>query len=130
VFRSGLSRLQPIFPGIVSCPDVSDWRMLHQHPSEKEPQLAEQMILVCDVCGAPARQSVTIRVGQKSYAKDLCGDHLADVLSGTRAPKRGRRPASALAKETVGNEAPAPSGRVRSKPVRRRGRTTKRAKTS
>ena len=68
--------------------------------------MAERMILVCDVCRQPAQESVTIRVGAKGYAKDLCGTHLEEILSGTRTPKRGRRPGGALTKPA---EAAAPS---------------------
>jgi hypothetical protein len=52
--------------------------------------VAEQLVLVCDVCGQPASDTVTIRAGGKSMLKDLCAKHLGELLKGTRAPKRGR----------------------------------------
>jgi hypothetical protein len=74
-------------------------------------RMAEQVMLVCDVCGRPAEQSVTIRVGGRGYAKDLCGSDLKALLSGTRAPKRGRRPTRALVPSAiVQNSAPAVRG--------------------
>src|SRR5690349_1466757 len=59
--------------------------------------MAEQLVVVCDVCGAPADETVSIRVGSRNLQKDLCGTHLAELLQGTRAPKRGRRRAGAPA---------------------------------
>ena len=52
--------------------------------------MAEQLVLVCDVCGQPASETVTIRAGNRSLLKDLCAKHLGELLTGTRMPKRGR----------------------------------------
>jgi hypothetical protein len=52
--------------------------------------VAEQLVRVCDVCGEPASESVTIRAGDRSLLKDLCAKHLGELLTGTRAPRRGR----------------------------------------
>ncbi|MDP9295381.1 MAG: hypothetical protein M3O88_01630 [Actinomycetota bacterium] len=56
--------------------------------------MTESVILVCDVCGAPAEEGVIIRIGGRNLAKDLCGSHLRELISGARTPKRGRRPGS------------------------------------
>ena len=56
--------------------------------------MAESVIMVCDVCGNPAEEGVIIRAGGRNYAKDLCAKHLRELLSGSRTPKRGRRPGS------------------------------------
>jgi hypothetical protein len=56
--------------------------------------VAEAIMVVCDVCGKPDATSVTIRVGDRNYVKDLCGDHLTSLLKDTRAPRRGRPRAS------------------------------------
>jgi hypothetical protein len=56
--------------------------------------MAESTILVCDVCGKPAEESVGIRVRRRNLVKDLCGSHIRELLTGARAPKRGRRPGS------------------------------------
>jgi hypothetical protein len=56
--------------------------------------MTEQMILVCDTCGAPATDTVTVRVGTRNLLKDLCRTHLSELITGTRVPKRGRKPGS------------------------------------
>ncbi len=53
--------------------------------------MAEAMVLVCDVCGKPAVDTVTISVGRARWQKDLCQAHLAELTSGTRRPRPGRR---------------------------------------
>jgi len=52
--------------------------------------VAERSITVCDVCGESAVETVGIRVGGRALNKDLCRTHLQDLVSNTRAPKRGR----------------------------------------
>jgi hypothetical protein len=58
--------------------------------------MAELMIVVCDVCGKSPAGTVGITAKDKSYRKDLCAEHLAELLKGARAPRRGR-PARAAA---------------------------------
>src|SRR5207249_4764497 len=53
--------------------------------------MAERMIVVCDVCGEPASQSVGLRVRGRSLTKDLCDVHVAELTAGTRQAKPGRR---------------------------------------
>jgi hypothetical protein len=72
-------------------------------------------MVVCDVCGKSAAETVRVTAKDKSYRKDLCGEHLADLLKGARAPKRGRPTRS---KPTTTQPTSAP---------RRRGRTPKAA---
>ena len=71
--------------------------------------MAESVIVVCDVCGKPAEESVIIRVGGANLAKDLCAAHLRELVAGTHKPKRGRKPG-------------ATSGTATAKAPRRRGR--------
>jgi hypothetical protein len=52
--------------------------------------MAEQVIRVCDVCGAPATETVTLKVEGKTYQKDLCAEHLESLTQGARAARRGR----------------------------------------
>jgi hypothetical protein len=52
--------------------------------------MAEKMVTVCDVCGQPANQSVTIHAGLRRLVKDLCGLHVAELIKGTRPVRRGR----------------------------------------
>jgi hypothetical protein len=70
--------------------------------------MAERKILVCDVCGAPASETVSIKVGGRSLQKDLCDVHLAELTAGARAPKRGRRAGATIA-------APTPTRKPRAK---------------
>jgi hypothetical protein len=53
--------------------------------------MAERTILVCDVCGKPAAETVTIRVARGNYVKDLCATHVDALLSGGRRARPGRR---------------------------------------
>jgi len=55
----------------------------------------EAITLVCDICGKPAAETVTIKVGTRNHLKDLCSQHLGELLQGTRAPRRGRPKVSA-----------------------------------
>src|SRR5947208_1544051 len=63
--------------------------------------MGEQTILVCDVCGRPAVETATIRVGGRNYVKDYCAQHLSELTAGGRAPRRGRRKGVAGAAPTA-----------------------------
>ena len=52
--------------------------------------LLEAITLICDVCGKPAAETVTIKVGNKNHLKDFCSQHLSELLQNARTPKRGR----------------------------------------
>jgi hypothetical protein len=54
--------------------------------------MAEKVVRVCDICGDPAEQSVTFRVGARNLTQDLCRVHLQELVRHSHAPKRGRRP--------------------------------------
>ena len=56
--------------------------------------MAEKMMLVCDVCGSPAADSVTFKTSAGNRQKDYCARHLRELLEGSRIPKRGRKPGS------------------------------------
>jgi len=91
--------------------------------------VAEQTVVVCDVCGKPATERITFKVGGRSLQKDLCGEHLADLTTGARPAKRGRRPAIGA------SAAPAPARRRRKastakKPSARRASTAKKTTRS
>ena len=80
--------------------------------------MAEQVVIVCDVCGDPASAVVSLTVHSDSaragqtYAKDLCARHLSDLLSSARRPRRGRRRGTLAA---AGVQAAAPTRRRRAK---------------
>jgi hypothetical protein len=91
--------------------------------------MAERTILVCDACGKPAIQTVGLRVAGKSLQKDVCKEHLEEVMKGARPARRGRRKGSTVA---AGAAPPRRAGRRAGKakaagPPKRRGRPPKRA---
>ncbi len=53
--------------------------------------MAERTILVCDICGRPAVQTVGLKVGRRNLQKDYCEIHLQELTAGARAPRPGRR---------------------------------------
>src|SRR2546428_5196653 len=67
--------------------------------------MAEAVMLVCDVFGKPEATTVTFRVGGRNLQKDFCSKHLAELVEGARAPKRGRRPGSVMTTRTTSNAA-------------------------
>ena len=82
----------------------------------------EKTVVVCDVCGEPATDTVAIRVKGRSLQKDLCATHLAEIMQGARPARRGRP-------RTAGTAAPASSAKTSKKATngRRRGRPRKMA---
>jgi hypothetical protein len=52
--------------------------------------MAEKTVVVCDVCGKPAVETVTIKVARGNYAKDLCAAHVTELIAGARRPRPGR----------------------------------------
>lgn len=54
--------------------------------------MAEKLLLVCDVCGSPASDTVTFKTSSGNHQKDYCVTHLQALLQGSRTPRRGRRP--------------------------------------
>jgi hypothetical protein len=59
--------------------------------------MAERLLLVCDTCGKPAVETVTLRTSSGNRQRDYCTEHLSELLAGSRVPKRGRRPGSSNA---------------------------------
>lgn len=72
--------------------------------------MAEKTIVVCDVCGKPATETVTIKVARGNYAKDLCATHVTELVAGARRPRPGRP-----RKMAGSSAAPARRGRPRKK---------------
>jgi hypothetical protein len=52
--------------------------------------MAQALVVVCDVCGSPAVETVSLKVASRSYQKDVCQTHLDEMIPGARAPRRGR----------------------------------------
>jgi hypothetical protein len=79
--------------------------------------MAEKMILVCDACGKPAAETVTIRLGRGNFVKDLCGTHVNELIAGARRPRPGRRKGAVARKPaaTPKKAAPKKRGRPRKK---------------
>jgi hypothetical protein len=82
--------------------------------------MAEKTILVCDTCGKPAAETVTIRVTRGNYVKDLCASHVNELISGARKPRPGRPRAVAAPARKRSASKPAGAkrrGRPRKKPA-------------
>jgi hypothetical protein len=56
--------------------------------------MSEALVLVCDRCGQPAVETVSLRASGANLVIDLCREHLSELLAGARTPKRGRKPAT------------------------------------
>ena len=96
--------------------------------------MAERTIVVCDVCGKPASETVTIKVGRGNFAKDLCATHVTELIAGARRPRPGRPRKMAGSEQAA--TSPKPRGRPRKAaagrkktPVGRRKSTGGRRKT-
>jgi len=84
------------------------------------------MVVICDVCGGPVAETVTLKVGARTLLKDLCSKHLAELVQGTRRPKRGRKPGVRAAIPAAKSVRKARAGRTST----RRARTAKGAATT
>lgn len=60
--------------------------------------MAEQTVLVCDVCGRPSAETVTIKLKRGNFVKDLCATHANELVAGARKPRPGRRRGAMLKK--------------------------------
>lgn len=74
--------------------------------------MAQALVVVCDVCGSPAVETVSLKVAARSYQKDVCQKHLDEMIQGARAPRRGRprtkaAPVTSGAKRTAKRTSPA-----------------------
>jgi histone H1/5 len=85
--------------------------------------MAEQVIIVCDTCGKPAEESVTIKSSSGNWVKDLCAQHVRELVSGARKPRPGRR-RGATARPAAAKPAAAPKRRGR--PPKAQGAAPKR----
>jgi hypothetical protein len=88
--------------------------------------MAEKTILVCDTCGKPAAETVTIKAARGNFVKDLCTSHVNELVAGARRPRRGRpkavvaSSATAAPRKTAARKAtsaPKRRGRPRKKPA-------------
>jgi hypothetical protein len=52
--------------------------------------MAEKTIVVCDVCGKPATEMVTIKTSRGNFVKDLCAQHVTELTAAARKPRPGR----------------------------------------
>lgn len=67
--------------------------------------MAERTVIVCDVCGKPAAETITIKANSGNYAKDLCAAHVAEFIAGGRKPRPGRRKGQVARKRVAGGAA-------------------------
>jgi hypothetical protein len=89
--------------------------------------MAERTIVVCDVCGKPATETVTIKVARGNFAKDLCATHVTELVAGARRPRPGRP--RKMAGSAQAAETPKRRGRPRKTVGRPRKATTGRKAT-
>ncbi len=82
--------------------------------------MAEKMVLVCDACGKPAAETVTIKLSRGNFVKDLCATHVNELIAGARRPRPGRRKGVAAPKSVAAT----PKKRAASAP-KKRGRPRK-----
>jgi hypothetical protein len=98
--------------------------------------MAERTIVVCDVCGKPASETATIKVGRGSFAKDLCATHVTELIAGARRPRPGRPRKMAGAGPTAaapkrrGRPRKAASGRKKAAAGRRKATSGRKAQAS
>lgn len=52
--------------------------------------MAQALVVVCDICGKPAVETISLKVAARGYQKDVCQSHLDETIKGARAPRRGR----------------------------------------
>jgi hypothetical protein len=74
--------------------------------------MGEKTILVCDTCGKPATETVTIRTSRGNFVKDLCATHANELVAGARKPRPGRRKA-VVASTSKASAAPKRAGAKR-----------------
>lgn len=72
--------------------------------------MAEKTILVCDACGRPAAETITIKVSRGNFVKDMCSTHVNELVAGARRPRPGRRK-GVVAKSGGAKTAPKRRGR-------------------
>jgi hypothetical protein len=92
--------------------------------------MAERTILVCDECGKPAAETVTIKVSRGNFVKDLCTAHVNALVTGARKPRPGRRKGVVAGRgsATADRAKTGASGAKRASTGKRRGRPPKKAK--
>jgi hypothetical protein len=73
--------------------------------------MAERTVIVCDVCGKPASETITIKANSGNYAKDLCATHVAEFIAGGRRPRPGRRKGQVARKRTAAGSVAKPGAR-------------------
>lgn len=88
--------------------------------------MAEKTILVCDACGKPAVETVTIKASRGNFVKDLCAAHVNELVAGARKPRRGRPKAATAGSAPKKTAARKPTARKTAAP-KRRGRPRKKA---
>ena len=88
--------------------------------------MAEKTILVCDTCGKPAAETVTIKAARGNFVKDLCASHVNELVAGARRPRRGR-PKAVAAGSAAKPAAKKPAVRKATSAPKRRGRPRKKA---
>ena len=87
--------------------------------------MAEKTILVCDTCGKPAAETVTIKAARGNFVKDLCATHVNELVAGARRPRRGRPKAVAARSSNATTPKKTAAKKSTSAAPKRRGRPRK-----
>ena len=87
--------------------------------------MSEKTILVCDTCGKPAAETVTIKAARGNFVKDLCATHVNELVAGARRPRRGRPRAVVAGSAAKKTAAKKPAARKPTSAPKRRGRPRK-----
>jgi hypothetical protein len=87
--------------------------------------MSEKTILVCDTCGKPAAETVTIKAARGNFVKDLCASHVTELVAGARRPRRGRPKTVAGGSAPKKTGAKKPAARKATSATKRRGRPRK-----
>lgn len=87
--------------------------------------MAEKTILVCDTCGRPAAETVTIKTARGNFVKDQCASHVNELVAGARRPRRGRPKVVVAGPAPKKTTAKKPAARKAASAPKRRGRPRK-----
>ena len=85
--------------------------------------MAEKTILVCDACGKPAAETVTMKTSRGNFVKDLCSTHVNELVAGARKPRPGRRKGTTVA--AAAKPAAKPAAKAAAAAPKKRGRPRK-----
>jgi len=84
--------------------------------------MAEKIVLVCDVCGRAAAQSVHFKLGNQSLVQDLCPTHVEELVRHSHSLRRGQRSNVRLAPAASPKRSRSARGGVAARPSGKRAK--------